>query len=456
MNPRFLLKYVLVLLSLLWYVLLYYYIERSEFIFLISGILILSGIYFYWLKTAPFSVKEVVIIAIVFRASLLVDIPNFSDDCYRFVWDGKIMNEIGNPYEYTPTQILSSNASFSDEKTQGLYTKLNSKDYYTVYPPVNQFLFSTSVFLGGGRVSESIFWMKLLILLFEIGLLFLLFRILRKLKLKESLAQIYAFNPLVVIELTGNIHFEGIMIFFFLWGIYLIYLNRMLLASVCIGAAISVKLIPLLFLPLFLPLLGIKKSVKLYLGIGLTFILLLVPFITQTLIDNFGESLNLYFQSFEFNASLYYLFKGVSHLFLGYKTNLIGVITPIVIFSLAILFTIKLYRKKLPYFQVTLFAKYASQLLFVFYLLSSTIHPWYVINLVFFSVFIKERVYLIWSMGAFISYFAYSTYVENYAPNGNFHDYFWYYFLIVIEYSIVLIFFIFENRRLNNHNKLIQ
>lgn len=455
MNPRFLLKYVLVLLSLLWYVLLYYYIERSEFIFLISGILILGGIYFYWLKIDSFNIKEIVVIAIVFRASLLVDIPNFSDDCYRFVWDGKIMNEVGNPYEYTPTQVLNA-TSFSSEKTQELYTKLNSKDYYTVYPPANQFLFSTSVFIGGGRVSKSIFCMKLLILLFEIGLLFLLFKLLRKLKLKESLAQIYAFNPLVVIELTGNIHFEGIMLFFFLWGIYLIYTNRLLIASVCIGVAISVKLIPLLFLPLFLPLLGIKKSIKLYLGIGLTFMLLLVPFITQTLIDNFGESLNLYFQSFEFNASLYYLFKGISHLFLGYKTNLIGIITPTVIFCLAILFTLKLYRKKQLNFQVTLFVKYASLLLFIFYLLSSTIHPWYVINLVFLSVFIPQRTYLVWSILVFISYFAYSTYVENYAPEANFHSYFWYYLLIGIEYCIVLIFFIFENRRLNNRNKLIQ
>ncbi|MEN9001617.1 MAG: hypothetical protein ABF242_04855, partial [Flavobacteriales bacterium] len=202
--------------------------------------------------------------------------------------------------------------------------------------------------------------------------------------------------------------------------------------------------------PLFLPLLGFKNSVKLYAGIGLTSVVLVLPFISPTVIDNFSQSLNLYFQTFEFNASFYYLFKNISYLFLGYKSSLIGTITPVVIFCSAIFFTFSLYKKqgkKQEEFDITLFAGYASSLLLVFYLLASTVHPWYVINILIFSVFSYNRAFVFWTILSFLSYFAYSNFVLDFAPNRDFHNYGWYYALIAFQYGILLYLVIFEKRK---------
>ncbi|MEN9002809.1 MAG: hypothetical protein ABF242_10890 [Flavobacteriales bacterium] len=443
-------NYILFIISLLGYFFLYYEIDRSEFFKLILGVSVLGAIYFYWLKTNALSIKQIVIFAVIFRGVLLFDNPNFSDDCYRFVWDGNLIVQGENPYEKTPAQIMQNKEDYSIQNLPTIYEDLNSQQYFTVYPPLNQFFFSSAVYLSGNNVFLPIFYMKLFILLFEIGLLFLLFRMLRKLKLKENLAQIYALNPLVIIELTGNVHFEGIMVFFLILGLYFILLHRVILASLFIGFAISVKVIPLLLLPLFLPLLGFKNSVKLYACIGLTSVLLVLPFISQTVVDNFSQSLNLYFQTFEFNASFYYLFKNISYLLLGYKSSLIGTITPIIIFCTAIFFALLLYRKKgkeTSDFDLVLFAKYASSLLLVFYLLASTVHPWYAINLLIFSVFFYNQAFVLWTILSFLSYFAYSNFVIDFAPNGDFHSYGWYYVLIAFQYGILLFLFIFEKRK---------
>ncbi len=443
------LNYLLFIFSLLGYFFLYYGIERDEFFKLIAGVVILGVSYFYWLKSSALTIKQILVFALVFRVVLLFDAPNFSDDYNRFLWDGIVLNEGMNPYENTPNQIVKEGL-IDNKNLTSLYDNLNSQGYYTVYPPLNQFFFSASFFLSGNNWQLGLFFMKLIILLFDMGLIYILMLILRRMKLKENLAQIYALNPLVIIELTGNVHFEGVMIFFLFLGIYTLMNNKVLLASVFIGLAISVKLVPLLLLPLFLPLLGFKKSIKLYLGIGITSIILVVPFISQAVIDNFSESLNLYFQSFEFNASFYYVFKSISYYFIGYKSSSIGVFSPMIVFGTALLFTFLIYKKKKSEtleFDITLFAQFASSLLFVFYLLASTVHPWYVINILVFSVFIKNKAFVLWSLLAFISYFAYSNYVVELAPNGDFHQFNLYYVLVFIEYLVVLFWFLFDLKK---------
>ncbi len=434
----------------MWYIILYHLTERSEFFILIFGVFTLGAIYFYWVVIKPLTKFEIIGLAILFRVVLLFGTPNFSDDFNRFIWDGKVSLSGGNPYELTPTQMINKKVNFRVGNIEEIYSNLNSKNYYTVYPPVNQVIFAVSEFAGNGNVQSSVLYMKLFILLFEIGLIFLLFKMLRKLKLKESLAQIYALNPLVIIELTGNVHFEGIMLFFFMLGLWFLLTNKIILSGLAIALAVNTKIVPLLFLPLFLPLLGLVKSVRLYASIAVFSILMILPFLSETLINNFGQSLELYFQSFEFNASFYYLVKGISHYLLDYKTSLIGSFIPIAVFLFAIYLTYDLYRKNktsnTSKFDLQLFISSAVPLMLVFYLLASTIHPWYIINLLVLCVFIPNKAIMFWSILIFLSYFAYSNYIETHF-SGNFHDSNWYYFLTAVQYILVLTVYFFDKKR---------
>src|SRR5690606_18825005 len=85
-----------------------------------------------------------------------------------------------------------------------------------------------------------------------------------------------------------------------------IFQSRLTIASVFYGIAIQIKLIPLMLLPFFYRFLGFKKSLFFYsltiaIALGSGFIQL-----NSHNIENFVESLRLYFQVFEFNSFVLY------------------------------------------------------------------------------------------------------------------------------------------------------
>ena len=72
-------------------------------------------------------------------------------------------------------------------------------------------------------------------------------------------------------------------------------------------------------------------------------------------------------------------------------------------------------------------------LLFIFYLISMVIHPWYIITILYLGLFTKYNFQIIWSALIFLTYSAYqgSKVEENF-------------YLIGLEYIVVFGFFIYE------------
>ncbi len=423
--------YIAAVISVFAYLYLGYFFKREQF-YLLLFLFTLAIVGLISLLQTPEYEKTFFKIGILYRVLFLFSTPALSQDFYRFIWDGNCILSGINPYQYKPEVIINTIVSFPN--AHYLYHNMGSlsASHFSNYPPINQLFFTVSAFIGGKSILVSTIVLRLIIILADIGIYHYGRKILIYYNRNTENIFWYFLNPLVILELTGNLHFEGVMLFFFLAGLYCLAQNKLIIAAVFISLSIAVKLLPLLLLPLFLKYLGFKKSFLFYtLIIGLNVIFFL-PFLNVTFINNYVETISLWFTNFEFNASIYYLIREIGYAIKGYNIiHTIGKITPII--TLAIILFFALIRKNKSIEEII----FNSLMVITLYLfISTTVHPWYVINLVLLSVFTNYKFPIIWSFVIIISYFAYSVipFKENMI-------------LIITEYSIVYFFFFYELRK---------
>ena len=359
--------------------------------------------------------------AILFRLILLFAMPQLSDDVYRFVWDGRLLAHGYNSYLYLPSHILHTPIAVACGLDEGLFRQLNSPNYFTVYPPLNQALFGLASWLSPTSLLGNVVWLRVPIILAETGSLWLMIRLLRRLGMNPNLALVYGLNPLVILELTGNLHFEAVMIFFTLLAAWLLVNQRWALSAGMLALAIGTKLLPLLLLPLVIRRIGWKPGILYSVLTGVLTAALFAPFASLELVRNVFSSINLYFQKFEFNASVYYVLRAIGYWIKGYNAiERIGLWLSITT-TLSILWIA--FRWRRPSAAVQLVAILTLYLGF-----ATTVHPWYVTTLVAASVFAPFRYPLVWSALIPLSYFTY--YVQPYQEN------LW---LTIVEYGLVLV-----------------
>ena len=322
-------KYILAILLAAIYVCFGYFLDRSNF----THLLILFGsafaIYFFLIFTTQDKKESEILlwISMGFRVIFIVAIPFLSDDFYRFIWDGKLFINGFNPYLFVPSEIVNTDMAKTAGLTQELYQGLNSPDYYSVYPPVNQLLFSLGGLFSKFGLLGGIIALRVPIIIAEFFLIKYIRHLLESLKLSQHNVLWYALNPLVIVELSGNLHYEGMMMMCIVIGLYWLIHNKWGGAAVWWAMAISIKLIPVLFLPILLKRLGIVKSFWFYLITSSALLFTFLPFLDQQLIYHISSSIDLYFRTFEFNASIYYLVRWFGFKNVGY--NIIQTAGPI-------------------------------------------------------------------------------------------------------------------------------
>ncbi len=411
------------------------YVPRSNFVALFLGVLlvtILDVLAFFLVKKQPKLLLFFVGVSLVARCCLIFVFPAWSEDIYRFLWDGHLWQLGLHPFEQTPVYLIE-NQILTDEISCDLFAKMNSPAYFSIYPPVCQAVFGSAMFLFPKNIFAATVCIKIFLLCCEFGSIYLIIKLLKKYRLPVSNVLLYALHPLPILEICGNAHFEGAMIFFLLLSIYgystaNLSLSRLTFSTFSLALSVASKLLPLMFVPvLFFYLKGKNKFYFisiLLLGLFITFI----PIFSPILIQNFFDSLNLYFQKFEFNASVFYLSRSVGHYFLHYDPVLfMGPILSILVVFIILGIS---WQRELSQLRLLETMLIVSSLHLFF---ATIVHPWYVTMPLFLSIFTRWRFPFIWAFVIFLTYISYA--------NSPFRENLW---VVILEYMTVFCYIIYE------------
>ena len=181
-----------------------------------------------------------IVFAVLFRVSILFSPPYLSDDIYRYIWDGRVQAAGINPYRYIPAA-----PELAQLRDDTIYPKINRRDYaHTIYPPVAQV-----VFLLTTRISESVVWMKVTMVIFEMVAIWAIASLLNLRGRPRQLLLLYAWHPLVVWEFAGSGHVDAIAIGFIALAFLAWQKRSDLGAGFLLACATLVKLFPLVLLP---------------------------------------------------------------------------------------------------------------------------------------------------------------------------------------------------------------
>jgi hypothetical protein len=175
------------------------------------------------------------------------------------------------------------------------------------------------------------------------------------------------------------------------------------------AVAIGSKISPIIWLPLWG--LQIRRNlpwINVFAITGLLGLLFWPLMKHPDLLLNFYQSLRLYFQTFEFNGSIYVLSRELAMLYFGY--NPIAIIGPsLQIVLILIILSISWSYRKIQY---KLLANPMYYIFLMYLLFATTVHPWYIVPLVALVSLQWKWSGIIWSYTIIFSYIYYSEATE--------------------------------------------
>lgn len=387
------------------YIFIGFIVTREQTIVLLTSFAILFACTYKLLH--QLTNEELLWNGIAFRLLFLFSIPELSPDFYRFIWDGLVLQQGINPYAFTPDQLMTKSEQLSFGLAPMLYEKMGalSAGHYSNYPPINQMGFWGSTLLVPNNIMAIVICFRLLIILADIGTFKLGQKLLSSMGINPKRMGWYFLNPLIVIELTGNLHWEGVMLFFFALGCWYFTIKKGGLSALFFALSVLTKLIPLLLIPVYLRAQSLRKSIRMG-GIGIVTLLFFgLPFFFSIGMENYIQTLQLWFKNFEFNGSIYRFIRGLGYHIKGY--NIIrqwGAISPWIIAGMVLYISLwKEKHKASDRFTAMLF------ILSYYYFIASVVHPWYIVPLVFLALFTRYSYPLLWSALVLVSYAAYGN-----------------------------------------------
>ena len=223
--------------------------------------------------------------ALVFRVVAALGEPSLSDDVYRYVWDGRVQAHGVNPYRSAPDD--PDLAWLAD----GAHARINHPELRTIYPPLAEIAFATLGVLGlGARGFQIAFG------LVDFAVVLALARLLALRGLPRERVVLYAWNPLAIVEAAGSGHVDSLGALLVVLGVTALLAARRGWAALALGAAIQVKLVPLLLAPGWLARFRIRDAAVLVVVV----LVLAAPYAATG--PALGPGLADYAARWEFNA----------------------------------------------------------------------------------------------------------------------------------------------------------
>jgi alpha-1,6-mannosyltransferase len=180
------------------------------------------------------ALATILLIGLAMRLPLLPGWP-VSTDMFRYVWDGRVQGAGINPYLFVP-----ADATLNGLRDGAIYPYINRADYApTIYPPTSQIVFYLIT-----RISESIVFMKAVLVAFEGLAAWAILQLLAVRGLPRARILLYAWHPLPVWEFARSGHIDIVAVAFLLLAFLATERRSPILAGVALATGALVKYVP--------------------------------------------------------------------------------------------------------------------------------------------------------------------------------------------------------------------
>jgi alpha-1,6-mannosyltransferase len=314
----------------------------------------------------------IVLFALAFRAAMLFSEPTLSDDIFRYVWDGRVLNHGIDPYRYAPS--AAALAPLRDS----LYAHINNRDVGTPYAPLTLAVFALLQHIG-----NSPFVFKLGFIIADGLIMLVLLRLFERTGTPRVNLLIYAWNPLVIVEVAGSGHSDPLAVLLLLIAIYTAMANHPRTATAGLTLAILGKYFTVAVVPLFWR--NFRGGAWILIPAGL--VAAFAAFSPS--LENHVLSLATVFENWRFNDSLFAL--------VYWATGSLPITRFVVVAGfLALVVTVVRLGWPLPRAVMTVLGG--------MFLLTSTFEPWYMVWIVPFLCLYPNRAWLLLTGLIMLSY----------------------------------------------------
>ncbi len=218
--------------------------EFLFYYFLVFTIYILAAFRIHW-DAEQSRLSTILGFALLFRAILFFSEPCLSDDIHRYLWEGYLQSQGVNPFSHAPLA-----PELVPLRNDG-WARVNNKDAAAIYPPLLQALHAAAF-----MIFRSAWGFKLLFLLAEAALIWVLLRLLKLYGRSSGDIVFYAWNPLVVVEIAGSGHHDACVVALLLAAALFALTAQQGKATLALAGSILCKFYPVVSLPFFLKRIG--------------------------------------------------------------------------------------------------------------------------------------------------------------------------------------------------------